>query len=83
MTTTAVKHYVSVGQTFMHEAPFSEVCMHMRIAGTYKTMRRVSEHAVQIYDIDGRLMGGAVTTGEAGLLCDDQGVYYVMYRKSK
>lgn len=82
MATRVIKHYVSVGQRFMAECPFSEVCMHMGVAGELRMMEYL-ECSVQIYDLNSRPMGGAVTLGEAGLLTDDQGVYFTEYRESK
>lgn len=48
------------------ELPFSEVCMHMRVAGRTMWVAPVGTMA-QIYDDDGRKFSIPVTRGEAGL----------------
>lgn len=48
--------------------PWSEVCMHMRVAGTTMTGRLVGTRypMVQLVTDEGRLFSAPITTGEAG-----------------
>ena len=60
--------FITPGQTFEIELPWSEVCMHMRVAGIrMRAELTTGEHPmVQLWK-DGRRFSGPVTTGEAGL----------------
>lgn len=49
------------------ELPYSEVCMHMRVAGRTMWVRTVSPWMAQIIADDGRPFGAPITRGEAGL----------------
>lgn len=67
---------VEVGETIMIVLPYSEVCMHMRVAGKALPVR-ILEHGAQIIDEDGGLCGAPVTWGEAGIYMDHQGQMYI------
>ena len=54
------------GHVERREVPYSEVAMHMRIAGDEMWMMRVGPHMVQLYDDDGRVFSSPITSGEAG-----------------
>ena len=49
------------------ELPYSEVCMHMRVAGKRMWVRPVGEHMAQLLNDDGSHFSIPVTRGEAGL----------------
>lgn len=58
--------YAVIGETVDVVLPYSEVCMHMRVAG--KRMRvEVREHSAQIVREDGSPWCGPITHGEAGV----------------
>jgi len=68
------------GETVMIELPYSEVCMHMRIAGAAHEVELIREDRsglamAQILDGSRRPLGGAVAPGEAGIYCDNSGFY--------
>jgi hypothetical protein len=75
------KRYVRVGETITHEVAYSEVAMHMRVAGTDMAMRLQSggrgpwDFAVQLLNPDGRPFSAPILPGEAGLYRDDLGHY--------
>lgn len=74
----AKKTYVELGEAFQTELPYSEVCMHMRVAGTTMTVVVVGpmeQPAAQLHK-DGRPFSFPVTLGEAGVYRDDFGFYY-------
>ena len=56
---------------------YSEVCMHMRVAGQRMTAQLLDSRypAVQLYQ-DGRPFSSPITPGEAGLYCDEHGRFY-------
>lgn len=72
------KRYVELGEQFQTVLPYSEVCMHMQVAGTTMTVvvvGPVEMPAVQLYK-DGRPFSFPITTGEAGVFRDDYGFYF-------
>lgn len=73
-----IKTYVKPGEYFETEMPYSEVCMHMRIAGKVMRGELLDRQypMVQLYDVDGRKYSSPITTGEAGLYEDSEGYYY-------
>jgi hypothetical protein len=52
-------------------APFSEVCMSMRVAGSRMLAAPLPRGMAQLYDLDGRRFSAPVTRGEAGLRYED------------
>ena len=52
------------------EMPYSEVCMHMRVAGTMMWAQPVERHMAQLWTISGRKFSMPITRGEAGLRYD-------------
>lgn len=68
------KRRVHVGDEVELALPYSEVCMHMRVAGQLRTVR-VTEHGAQILNTDGSGFSLPVTHGEAGLYRDSEGLY--------
>lgn len=58
---------LSPGQRRYVEMPFSEVCMHMRIAGRVMAAEIVGTAAIQLFDADtGDKFSAPITAGEAG-----------------
>lgn len=67
---------LDVGQRYHVRMPYSEVCMHMRIAGTIMEVELVpiNEYRAmaQLYQ-DGRAFSFPILASEAGILRDRQG----------
>jgi hypothetical protein len=55
-----------VGERRTLTLPYSEVCMHMRIAGTTVIGEWTGHGGVQLYAMDGSIVSFPITTGEAG-----------------
>ena len=58
--------------------PYSEVCVHMKIAGTKMHCEFASNTSypmVQLYTTDEKRFSAPVTTGEAGVYGDSRGFY--------
>jgi hypothetical protein len=70
-----VRKTLHVGETVTLELPYSEVCMHMRIAGQHRPVA-VLEHGAQILNPDGSPFSFPVTWGEAGIYTDAKGRPY-------
>lgn len=71
------KRYAAIGERVTLEMPWSEVCMHMQVAG--KVMQaeiQPSGYSAQLYTLDGRVFSAPVTTGEAGFYREDERFYY-------
>ncbi len=62
-------------QMVLLELPFSEVCMHMKVAGT-KMYGIVLSRAVQLVGMDGRLFSAPILHGEAGIFTNPDGSMY-------
>lgn len=67
-------HNVKPGDTVRVRLPWSEVCMHMRVAGELRKVRVLADGA-QILDDDGSPFSFPVTHGEAGIYRDAAGLY--------
>lgn len=65
---------INVGEIVRVELPFSEVCMHMRVAGVSRNVEVRSDGA-QILNEDGSKFSFPVTHGEAGVYRDANGFY--------
>jgi len=61
--------------------PYSEVNMHMRIAGKWMRFQLLKGKypMVQLYREDGGQFSAPITTGEAGIMEDSRGFYYRPY----
>jgi hypothetical protein len=70
------KRYITRGERVPNEMPWSEVCIHMRVAGQVLEVEIIGEQypMVQLYR-DGREFSAPVTTGEAGVYEDSDGFY--------
>jgi hypothetical protein len=55
------------------QLPYSEVCMHLRVAGTRMRARLLPNGMVQLLDPDGRDFSFPITAAEAGLHHDHDG----------
>src|SRR5215213_9053894 len=61
------------GQETILELPYSEVCMHLGVAGTRMRARLEPNGMVQLLDADGREVSFPITAAEAGLDHDQDG----------
>lgn len=69
-----------VEEVYYLTMPYSEVCMHMGIAGK-KMYAKILEReekpvAAQLFDENKRPFSSPVTTGEAGFYEDEEGFYF-------
>lgn len=64
----------NIGDTVRVKLPYSEVCMHMGLAGQERDVR-IEEHMAQILNLDGSPYSLPVTWGEAGIFRDAEGPY--------
>lgn len=82
-----VRQYVSVGDTVTVELPYSEVCMHMRVAGRQLQVElqparyfngepAPGSPVAQILSESGRPFSFPVLYGEAGFYRDESGRFY-------
>lgn len=59
-----------MGERVELEAPWSEVCMHLRVAGRRVLVERRPGNMAQLYTLDGEPISFPITAGEAGLTAD-------------
>jgi hypothetical protein len=67
------KRPIHPNQETILELPYSEVCMHLRVAGTRMRARLQPNGMVQLLDADGRDVSFPITAAEAGLHHDQDG----------
>jgi hypothetical protein len=67
------KHPIHPNQELTLRLPYSEVCMHLRVAGTRMRARLLTTGMVQLLDADGREFSFPITAAEAGLHHDEGG----------
>jgi hypothetical protein len=67
------KRPIHPDQETILELPYSEVCMHLRVAGTRMRARLQPNGMVQLLDADGRDVSFPITAAEAGLHHDQDG----------
>jgi len=75
--------YVEVGDAIRLRLPYSEVCMHMRVAGKPMNIQIVEEGgspAAQLLNDDGSRFSSPILLGEAGIFTDGHGHHYVPTR---
>lgn len=74
---TTGRSYVQPGRVVLVELPYSEVCMHMRVAG-YLALAELTAGrypAVQLWTCNGRPFSMPILPGEAGFYNDGSGWY--------
>jgi hypothetical protein len=64
---------VRPGSRIKVRLPYSEVCMHMRVAGKIMNIE-ILKHSVQLYK-DNRMISIPICLGEAGILVDKKGMF--------
>jgi len=67
------KRPIHPNQETILELPYSEVCMHLGVAGTRMRARLEPNGMVQLLDADGRAFSFPITAAEAGLDHDQAG----------
>jgi hypothetical protein len=72
------KRLIHPNQEFTLQLPYSEVCMHLRVAGTRMRARLQPNGMVQLLDADGREFSFPITAAEAGLHLDHDGWHSVI-----
>ncbi len=71
------KRLIRPTEEFTTELPYSEVCMHLRVAGTTMHARLQANRMVQLLHPDGTDFSFPITDGEAGLDTDEQGAWLI------
>jgi hypothetical protein len=64
------------GHCYRAEMPYSEVCMHMRVAGTFMVIRLADADCVQLLDRRGRDFSVPILAAEAGLYRSADGWWF-------
>jgi hypothetical protein len=72
------KRLIHPNQETTLQLPYSEVCMHLRVAGTRMRARLQPDGMVQLLEPDGRDYSFPITAGEADLHHDHDGWYSVV-----
>lgn len=71
------KRYVDPGETVSVELPYSEVCMHMRVAGKRMDVQFLSErNGAQLLNANGSRFSFPILPGEAGFYRETDGRHY-------
>lgn len=71
------KHYLRIGSQAVVTMPYSEVCMHMRVAGKRMVVLLKNERQAQLFPIAStHPFSAPILPGEAGLYRDAGGFYY-------
>jgi hypothetical protein len=71
------KRLIGPNQEFTVQLPYSEVCMHLRVAGTRMHARLEQGGMVQLLGPDGSPFSFPITAGEAGLDHDPHHGWYL------
>lgn len=69
------KRLIRPTEEFTTDLPFSEVCMHLGVAGTRMRARLEPNQMVQLLQPDGSQFSFPITAGEAGLEIDGAGAW--------
>lgn len=72
---------VGYGDRFRTIMPFSEVCLHMKIAGKEMIVQVLNSISAQVYTLEGEEFSAPITTGEAGVYTDLAGSLYAYGEK--
>jgi hypothetical protein len=67
------KRPIRPNQEITLQLPYSEVCMHLRVAGTRMRARLLAKGMVQLLDAGGHQFSFPITAAEAGLRHDQDG----------
>lgn len=67
---------IQVGEKGKKQMPYSEVCMHLGVAGQKLEFQLLTNRSVQLFREDGSFLSFPILPGEAGLYQDDTGFYY-------
>jgi len=70
------KVQLDIGDSVKVDLPWSEVCMHMRIAGRVMTVKILPSRMAQILNDSGEPFSFPVTLGEAGIYDRDGDGFY-------
>lgn len=70
-----VKVRLQVGESVLVRLPWSEVCMHLGMAGRPSVVRLVDAGSAQLLDCSGAKVSFPITPGEAGIYTDSVGFY--------
>jgi hypothetical protein len=71
------KRLIRPTEEFTIQLPYSEVCMHLRVAGTRMHARLQPNRMVQLLQPDGTDFSFPITDSEAGLYTDEQGAWLI------
>jgi len=66
---------LSVGDALHIELPYSEVCMHMGVAGKVMRVEVLDGNMAQLWDARGVRFSSPITQGEAGIYTDAKGLW--------
>jgi hypothetical protein len=69
------KRLIRPTEEFTTDLPFSEVCMHLRVAGTRMRARLEPNQMVQLLQPDGSQFSFPITAGQVGLEIDGAGAW--------
>jgi hypothetical protein len=69
-----MKRRLKSGDIVTLTLPYSEVCMHLKVAGTVRKVH-VFNHGAQILNEDLTRFSFPITPGEAGIYSDAEGLY--------
>jgi hypothetical protein len=72
-----VKKYLTVGHAYELELPYSEVCMHLLVAGKRMRVTVLDGGAAQLLGPHNSLFSAPITWAEAGIYRDVDGRPYV------
>jgi hypothetical protein len=71
------RRLIRPAEDFIAELPYSEVCMHLRVAGTQMRARLEPNRMVQLLQPDGAEFSFPITAAEAGLDTDERGAWLI------
>ena len=69
-----MKRYLNPGDVIRLRLPYSEVCMHMRVAGTVMEVELTASGSAQLWK-DREKFSSPVLPGEAGIYRNSNGYY--------
>jgi hypothetical protein len=72
------KRLIRPSEEFTIDLPYSEVCMHLRVAGTRMRVRLQPNRMVQLLQPDGTDFSFPITDSEAGLYTYKQGAWLII-----